>query len=170
MYPASGHSGIFQVLNIRQSTVSDEIRDTQKFDNSVDRKLSNDGDSTSIFSKVIGGELSHSSIAYLYLRCWMDFASNTVRTKAPHFVDLGLPAVNALDEFNIFVTPANRIRNLTDGSHGSAPDHVFGKATAVGMNATISKLGYSYKTDFQNWRKNQDFEHQNIPMIQPPLD
>ena len=76
--PTIGHSGILQVLNKRQSTVSDEIEDTQKLDTSVDIKLTNDGDSASIFIKVIGRELYHGSSADLYLRCWMDFASNIV--------------------------------------------------------------------------------------------
>ena len=61
MSPASVHSGSLQVLNKHQSTVSGEIGDTQTFDTSVDRNLANDGYSTSIFSKVIGRELSQSS-------------------------------------------------------------------------------------------------------------
>ena len=76
--PASGHSGILQVFNKPQSTVSDKIRDTQKFDTSIDRKLSDDQDSASIFSKVIGCELSHGSRADLYLCFRMDFKSNVV--------------------------------------------------------------------------------------------
>ena len=67
VYLASGHSGILKVLNKRPSTVSHRIRYTQKFDASVDRKLSNDGYYTSIFSKVIGLELSQSSSSDLYL-------------------------------------------------------------------------------------------------------
>ena len=35
----------------------------------------------------------------------MDFASNAIGTEAPHFVDLGLPAVNASDEIEILGTP-----------------------------------------------------------------
>ena len=63
--PASGHSGILYVFNKRQSTVPDQIRDTQTFDTSVDRNLADDGDYMSTFSKVIGCELSHSSSADL---------------------------------------------------------------------------------------------------------
>ena len=92
----------------------------------------------------------------------MDLESNTVRTKAPHFVDLGLLAVNKLYEVNIFVAPATRIRRPTDVTHWYVLDHVFGKATAFGMRTTRSELEYSYKTDFQNWGGNQDFGRQNI--------
>ena len=35
----------------------------------------------------------------------MDFTSNAIGTKAPNFVNLGLLAVNALDEFNTCGTP-----------------------------------------------------------------
>ena len=38
------------------------------------------------------------------------------------------------------------------------------------MSGTRSELDYSYKTDFQKWRENQDFGCQNIPMSRPPLD
>ena len=103
--PASGHSGIFQVFNKRQYTIYEKIRDTQKLDTSVDRKLPNDRYFMSIFRKIIGCELSHSSCANLYLQFQMNFASNVVQTKAPQFVDLGLPAVKKSDEFLSLVTP-----------------------------------------------------------------
>ena len=136
--PTSGHSGSLQVFNKQQSTVSDKIRDTQKLDTSVNRKLPNYGGSASIFSKVIGCELSHGSSADLHLRCRMDFASNIVGTEAPHFVELGLPAVNTSDQVNIIGTTSTRIRRPEDGSHWAALDHVFVEATAVGMSVTRS--------------------------------
>ena len=77
---------------------------------------------------------------------------------------LGIPAVNAWDKVNIFGTPATRIISLADVPHWSAPDHVLGEATSVGISVTRSELDYSYKTDFQNWRENQDFGRQNISM------
>ena len=68
-----------------------------KLDTFVDEKLPDNVDSASIFSKIIGCELSHSSSADLYLLCCMNFASKAVGTKAPHFVELGIPDVNTLD-------------------------------------------------------------------------
>ena len=64
----------------------------------------------------------------------MNFSSNAVQTKAPQFMDLGLPAVNTSDGFGILDTTAKSIRRLTDGYHWSAPDHVFGKSIAIGMS------------------------------------
>ena len=153
-----------QVFNKLQYTVSEEIGDTQKCVISIDIKLADDGDSTYIFSKLIGCELSHSSSTDLYLHCWVDFASKSVGTEAPHFVDSGLLAVNASDEVNIFGTPVTRIRRPMDGSHWSVPYHFLGKRMSVVISATRSELDYRYKTDFQNWRKNQAFGRQNISM------
>ena len=136
------------VLNKRKSTCPSVIRSTQNFDASVDGNLANDGDSTSIFIKVIGCELFQSTSADMYLRCRMDFTSDTVGTEASNFVDFGIPAVNTSDEFNTFGTTATRVRRPTDGPHYSALNHVFGKAAAVVMSATRSEQNYIYKTDF----------------------
>ena len=94
----------------------------------------------------------------------MDFTTNSIGTEAPNSVDWGIRAVNTSDEFNIFFTPTTRIRGPNDGTHWSAPDHVVGESTAVGMSATRSELDHSYKTDFQNGRENKDFGNQNISM------
>ena len=168
--PSSGYIGSLWVFNKQQSISPDKIRDTQKMNTYVDRKLPDDPDSVSIFGKVIGRELFHGSSAYLYLCCWMDLVSNVVRTEAPKFVDLGLPEFNTLDEFGIQGTPATRMRRPIYGSHLSVPDHVFGKATEVGMSTARSEQDYSYKTDFDILRGNQDFGCQNISMSPPPLD
>ena len=142
MSPSSGHSGSLQVLNKWQPNDSDEIRDTPKLNTSVNRNLANDGNYASIFSKVMGRELSHSSSTNLYSRCWVDFMSNYVGTEGPNFMDLGILDVNASYEFNTFGTPATRIIRPTYVPHCSAPDHVFGEGIAVGMSATRSELDY----------------------------
>ena len=102
----------------------------------------------SVFRKLIGHELYHGSRNNLYLHCEMNLSSNVVQTKAPKFVDFGLPAINKLNESGVLGTPATSIKRLTDGSHWTAPDHVFGEATAVGMSTARSDLDYSYKTGF----------------------
>ena len=99
----------------------------------------------------------------------MYLVSNVVQTKASHLMELRLPDVNTSDEVDILGTPSTRIRNLTDVSHWSVLDHVFGKATGVGMSATGSEQDYSYKTDSKIWRENQDFGRQNNSMSQPHL-
>ena len=49
-----GHSGSLGITNKRQSTYSSVSRNTQKFDASVDGNLADDGDSMSIFRKLLG--------------------------------------------------------------------------------------------------------------------
>ena len=100
----------------------------------------------------------------IYLRYWIEFTSNAVEYEAPSFVELGLPAVNTSDEFNTFGTPATMVRRPMDGSHWSAPDHVSGESTLVGMSRTRPEQNYSYKTVFEIWRENQDFGRQNNSM------
>ena len=135
MSQASGNIGSLQVFNKEQTTISEKNEDTQKLHTYIDRKSPDDQDYVSIFSRVICHELSHDSRSDLYSRCWMDF----VRTEATHFVELGIPDVNTLDEVNILGTPATRIKSPTYESHWSVPDHVFFKTTAVRMSATRSQ-------------------------------
>ena len=134
--PTIGHIGSQDVLNKRQYTSPSVRRNTQKFCASVDENLADDGDSTSILRKLLGQELSDSLSADMYLRCRVEFTSNTIVTEVPNFVHLRLPSVNALDEFNTFGNPTARIIRPKNGSHWSVPGHVFGEATAVKMIGT----------------------------------
>ena len=92
--------GSQEIVSIHGYTCSVEVADTQTFDTSINGNLAKNGDSTPIFSTVIGQELSHESSADIYSRCRVDFTSNAVRTKAPGFMHLRLPAINALDELS----------------------------------------------------------------------
>ena len=78
----------------------------------------------------------------------LTFANDTIQTQAPHFMNMGLPSINTLNKISVLGTPATRILRPMYGSHLSAPDHVFGEATAVGMSAANSDHDYNYKTDF----------------------
>ena len=51
-----------------------------------------------------------------------------------------------------------------------ATDHVFGEAASVRMSAEKSDHDYSYKTNFEIWRENYEFERHNISMSRPPLN
>ena len=73
-------------------------------------------------------------------------------------MDLGLPSINTLNESGFLGTPDTKIRRSMDGSHWTATDHVFGEATAVGMSEAKSYHDYNYKTYFEIWRGNQEFE------------
>ena len=143
------------------------VGNTQKLDALIDGKLADDLDSAYIFSKVIGHKISDGYRNDLYLRCRVKFAADIVQTQSPPFMDLGIPTINTLDERGVLGTPATRIQRPTDVYHWSASYHVFVEATAVVMSAEKSYHDYNYKTDFDIWGGNQEFERQNIPMSQP---
>ena len=79
----------------------------------------------------------------------MSLASDSVPIKTPQFVYLGLSTNNALDEGSGISTPATRIQRPTDGDHWSAPNHIFGETTAVGVSKAKYDYNYTYKTEFQ---------------------
>ena len=95
---------------------------------------------------------------------------DVVQAQAQKFMDLGLPAINTLNESGVIGTTVTRIQRPTDGSHWSVPDHVFCEATAVGMSASKSDHDCNYKTNFEIWRENQEFERQNVSTSRPFLD
>ena len=93
-YPPCGLSGSLQVANKWQSTSPGLGGNTQKLDAIVDRKLPDDLDALSIFSKVIGHKLSDGSRNDIYLLCRMNFAGYIVQTQEPKLMDMGLPSIN----------------------------------------------------------------------------
>ena len=80
-FPPCGLNMNQQVANKRQSTFPGLVGKTQTLDAIVDRKLPTDLDSASIFSKVIGHKLSHSSRGDLYMLRRMNLAINIVQTE-----------------------------------------------------------------------------------------
>ena len=167
--PTMGNSGSQDIPKIRKSISTSVSRNAQKFDTSVDRNLADDGDSMAIFRKVLGHKISDSLSANIYSCCQLDFTSKAVGTKEPYFVHLDILAVNALNEFGAFGAPDTRVRIQMYGSYWSALGHVFEEVTAAGMNRAGSEKNYSYKTDSEIRRKNQDFGLQNTLMSQLPL-
>ena len=168
--PPCGLSRSLQVAKKRKSTSPGLVENTHKLDAVVYRSLSNDLDSESIFSKVIDHKLYNGSSNDLYSHCRMNFVNDPVQTQAPHFMYMRLPAISTLNESGVLGTPDTRIRRPGCVSHCRAPDHVFGETTAVGMSVSKSGHDYSHETDFEIWRENQKFEHQNISMSRPPLE
>ena len=120
------------VINVSQdfgnkwrSTSPGLVGQSQKFYAVVDRKLPNNLNSTSIFSKVIGNKLSDGSRGDLYTRFRMNFAADPVQTQIPQFIYLGFSIINALDEGSGLSTPATRILMPVYSAHWIAPNHFF---------------------------------------------
>ena len=114
-----------QVGKKQQSSSPDKVSNSQKLDTVINRKFTDDQDYTSLLIKLIVHKLSNGSIYDLYLRCRMNFSSNAVQTKAPQFVDLGLPAINTSNKLSVLGTTATRTIIRTDVYHWLVPDHVF---------------------------------------------
>ena len=97
----------------------------------------------------------------------MKFAANPVQTQTPKFIDMGFLNVNALDESSGRSNPVNINQRPKYGSHWRAPDHGFGEATAVVMSGAKSDHDYNSKTEFQIWKDNKKFKHQNMLVGRP---
>ena len=100
----------------------------------------------------------------------MNFADDAVQTQTPQFMVLVFSTINALDESSGLVIPATIIQKPMDGSHWSAPNHVFGGTTELGVSEAKSDYDYNYKTEFQIWKENKEFERKKKLMSRPPLD
>ena len=78
----------------------------------------------------------------------MNLTVDPVQTQTLQFVDLGISTINTLDEGSSLSTPDIRIRRPTDSYHWSAPNYIFGEATAVVVSEEKSDYDYYYKTVF----------------------
>ena len=87
----------------------------------------------------------------------MNIASDPVNIPVPQFVDFGISRIDALDKSSSLCNPTTRVRRPINVSHGSATDHIFVRCTAVREKLSANS-DHSYKTDFENLRKNQEFE------------
>ena len=103
---------IQKVGNKQQSDSPGLDGQPQKLDAVFDRKLPDDFDITSIFSKVIGEKIFNGSSGDLYKRCRMNFADDPIQTQISQFMDLGLSTINSLDEGSGLSTPTTIIQGL----------------------------------------------------------
>ena len=142
--PPCGLNMVQEVGDIRPFNSQDLVIQSQKSDATVNGKLYNNPDMTSVFSKVLGDKPSESSSWDLYIRCRMDLKSDLVQILTPRFVYLGLLTIDAPDK--------GRIWRPIDGDHWCVINHIFGETTAVGVSEEKSDCDYNYKTYFQIWK------------------
>ena len=95
--PPCGLNVIPKINDIRQSGTPD-LRDSNKLENSIDGKFTNNLVVPPIFTEVLCEKLSDSSIRYIYTRCRMNLTPDPVNIPAPQFVDLGLSTIGALNK------------------------------------------------------------------------
>ena len=100
----------------------------------------------------------------------MNLVFDTVLTKIPNFVNLGLLSVHTSDELRSVFISITRIVTPTDGSNWLPPVHSIGEVTADRVSRTGSEQDYNAKADFETRRENQDFGCQNNSMNRSLLD
>ena len=65
-------------------------------------------------------------------------------------MDLGILYINTLNESSVLGNFASSIQNPTEIYHLSAPDNIFGEATAVGMSTITTKLILKFGQKIRN--------------------
>ena len=124
-------------------------------DAAVDGKFTNIPFALPIFTEVFSDKIYDNSIREIYARAGMYLATD------PQFGDHGFSTVYAPNKGAGIWIPATRVKRSTNISHWSALDHAVVKITEV-RDAVSAKSDYNYKTNFEIWRKNLQFEHQKI--------
>ena len=83
----------------------------------------------------------------------MNLTEYSAQTQTPEFVDLGILAINALDEGSGIITPANRIQRPMDGPNWRAHNNIFGETSSVGVIEERFDYDSNYKLIFKFGRK-----------------
>ena len=103
----------------------------------------------------------------------MNLAHDTVLTKSPNFMNLGVSSVHTSDELVSVCIPTTRIRRPVDGYYWLPPCHLIGEIILDRVSGARPEQNYNSKSDFETRRGgvvNQDFGRQNNSMSRPPLD
>ena len=74
--------------------------------------------------------------------------SDTVLSKSPNFMDLGMSSVDTTDELGSVFSPTNIIDLLTHGSDRPMCGHHISGATTDRVSGTRPKHNYNLKSDF----------------------
>ena len=97
--------------------IPQEVRNSEPLDDSINKNPTKHRDPTSSWSKVIGSKTFTNESADAYTNSRMNFGSDTVFSKSPNLMDLGLLSVNTTDEVGSVFVPTTRIGRPADGSN-----------------------------------------------------
>ena len=123
-------TGSQEIISPRGSIGPKEFRNSQPFETSINGIYTKHRDPAPIWSKVIGRKFSQKSSSDVYLRCWMNLTRDTVLTKIPNFMNLGILFIHTFDELWSVFIPTTRIGRPTDGSNWLLPGQFIGEVTA----------------------------------------
>ena len=138
-----------RIDNIQQSH-SPNFMTSDELNASFDKEFSNDPIALSISTQVFSDKLSDSSSRYIYTRCRVNLATESVNPLALQFSNHWISVIGALNKSSRIRSPSTRIRRSPDVYHWSTPYHNVGKG-AAGVDAVGDKSDYikeNYETNF----------------------
>ena len=106
-----------------------------------------------IWSKVISIKTFTNESAEVYARSQMKLGSDTVLSKIPNFMDLGLLSVNTTNELGCVVISTIISRRPTDGAYWLPPGHYINEAAVDRVIGTKAKNHLNFKSEFETRRK-----------------
>ena len=136
IYPTSIR--IQEIEGPRRSIVPQEVRDAEALHASITVIYSKRRDLAPTWSKVISRKFANKFSADVYLRCQMNFASDTVLSKSRNFMYLGLSYVNTTNELMSVFAPTTRIGLPTHVSNWFLRSHRIIEATADRVSGSKS--------------------------------
>ena len=156
----------------RQFISLQEVSNAEPLETSIHGISSKHRDPAPTWSNLNGSKFSNKSFSDVYSRCWMNLARDTVLTKIPNFMDLGLSSVHTTDELGPVFIPTTRIGSPMHVSNWIPPGHRISEATVDRVSETRLKQNYNYNSDFETRRGEvvyQYFGRNNDSMSRPPL-
>ena len=133
----------------RQSIITEEVRNNNPLNNSINIIPAKHRDPKPSWSKVIGSKKITNEGADIYARGRTNFRSDTVLSESPNFMDFRLPSVNTTDELGSIFSPTTRIGRPADGSNWFPPGRDISEATADRVSETKAKNHYNLKGKFE---------------------
>ena len=157
-------TGTQEIISPRRFIIAKRAKNSKPLDTPIIGFSAVHGQSTSILIKVIGLKTVLGESADVYARRMMDFARNSVISKSPNFMDLGLLPAHTMDKLDSVIDPATRVEGLKDGSDWLASMHGCKEVTVGRVSEAKVYSDYIKKSEFETTKV---FERGNISVTPP---
>ena len=94
----------------------------------------------------------------------MNLRSNAVLTLNPNFINLGIASFNTPDKLGFISVPTTTVGSPTSISEWIRHGHGIEEAATDRLSKMRENSNYILKSYFENMKKNQDFERENISL------
>ena len=137
----------------RRTIIPQEVRNTEPLNAPINIITSKHTGTTPTWSKVIHSKaFTKESRTNVYTRIQMNFARDTVLSKSPNFMDLGLSSINTTDELGSVFASTTRIGSAMHGPGWLLHSHCIIEAIANRASGTKAKNHYNVKSEYENRR------------------